>query len=86
MNMSKILTITPIRAVQSFIDAKKEGIDPSPDCLSVIRNYKKWKPSELIGLQNASAYYPDIYFEEDMDKNIDSIIASYKAREVKHKF
>ncbi|MCC5815371.1 MAG: hypothetical protein JJT78_11490 [Leptospira sp.] len=78
--------MTPIRAVQSFIDAKKEGIDPPPESIEVIKNYKKWKPSELIGLQNASAYYPEIYFEENMDKNIDSIIASYKAREVKHKF
>lgn len=84
--MSKILYMTPTSAVQSFVDAKKKGIDPPTQALSSIQNYRKWKPYELIGLQNASAYYPDIYFEENMDETIDKILQSFKDREVKHRF
>lgn len=84
--MSKILTITPIRAVQSFIDAKKNGENPPQEALSVIKNYRKWKDLELIGLRNASAYYPDIYFEEGMDETIENLLQVFKSREVPHKF
>lgn len=78
--------ITPTRAVQSFIDAKKEGREPDPEVLEVIRTYRTWRPPELIGLRNASAYYPDIYFEDGMDEVIESLLNEFKAREVPHKF
>jgi len=84
--MGKTIMITPTRAVQSFIDAKKSGLEPSPEVLEVIKTYRKWRELELIGLRNASAYYPDIYFEENMDETIESLLKAFKAREVPHKF
>lgn len=85
-SMNRNYSMTPIRAVQSFIDAKKAGQEPGQDSLAVIRTYKSWKEPELIGLKNASAYYPDIYFESDMDATIAGLLQKFKAKEVAHKF
>jgi hypothetical protein len=84
--MNRNLAITATRAVQSFIDAKKAGIDPSQESLDAIRRYRTWNENELIGLRNASFYYPDIFFEDNMDASIATILQGFKSREVPHKF
>jgi hypothetical protein len=84
--MGRNLTMTATRAVQLFIDSKKSGTAPSQECLDTIQKYRTWNDNELIGLRNASFYYPDIYFEEDMDSHIAAILQKYKDREVPHKF
>ena len=79
-------TITPTRAVQSFINAKKSGNEPSEESLSVIRNYRKWKEPELIGLLNTSGFYPEIFFEEGMEESITGLLQKFKDRQVPHKW
>ncbi|WCL51286.1 hypothetical protein [Leptospira sp. GIMC2001] len=79
-------TTTPTKAVQSFINAKKSGNEPSEDSLSVIRNYRKWKEPELIGLLNASGYYPEILVEDGMEQSIASLLQKFKDRQVPHKW
>lgn len=78
--------MTPTRTIQSFIDAKKENHSPSEEVWNSLKSYRKWNEPELIGLRNASGYYPDIYFEEGMDETISKLLAKFKERVVPHKF
>ncbi|BDA80393.1 hypothetical protein LPTSP3_g33230 [Leptospira kobayashii] len=78
--------MTPTHAVQSFINAKKEGIEIPSSTLETIRNFRKWREPELIGLRNASSYYPDIYIEKGMEEEITRLLTVVKNRNVAHKF
>jgi hypothetical protein len=48
--------------------------------LDTIKTYKTWKENSLIGLLNASGYYPDILIEENMEENIKQLLEEYKKR------
>ncbi|WP_411824504.1 hypothetical protein [Leptospira sp. 'Mane'] len=78
--------MTPTRAVQSFINSKKEGIEVPASTLESIRGFRKWKEPELIGLRNASSYFPDIYIEQGMEEEITRLLEIVKNRNVAHKF
>ncbi len=78
--------MTPTRTVQAFIDAKKENKAPSSEVIQSLKSYRKWNEPELIGLRNASAYYPDIYIEPGMDETIRKLLETIKERIVPHKF
>ncbi|MDF3818540.1 hypothetical protein P3G55_01435 [Leptospira sp. 96542] len=78
--------MTPTKTVQTFIDAKKGNTEPDKAVWESLKQYRKWNEPELIGLRNASAYFPDIYFEEGMDKTIADLLAKFKERIVPHKF
>lgn len=78
--------MTPTRAVQTFIDAKKAGREIPADCLVALRSYKQWKEHELLAVLNASGYYPDILIEPDMEANIHKRLEWFKSRLVDHKF
>jgi hypothetical protein len=84
MYNNKILT--PTRAVQNFIDCKKSGSNPSEEVFSVLKTFRKWKETELIGLLNASNYYPEIFIEENMESTINHLLQNIKKRFVPHKF
>lgn len=72
--------MTPETAVQTFINCKKENKPIPQEVLDTIRTYKTWKENSLIGLLNASGYYPDILIEENMEENIKTLLAEYKKR------
>ncbi|TGN17216.1 hypothetical protein EHS15_18710 [Leptospira idonii] len=78
--------MTPTRTVQSFLDAKKQGLEVSEETWNSLKNYRKWNEPELKGLRNASAYYPEIYFESGMDDEIARLLENFKKRIVAHKF
>ncbi|MCG9873697.1 MAG: hypothetical protein MH321_02795 [Leptospiraceae bacterium] len=80
------LVLTPTRAVQLFIESRKTGASISPEITSVIKTYRKWRENELIGLLNASGYYPEIFHEDGMEDTIHRLLASFKAKHVPHKF
>jgi hypothetical protein len=80
------VSMTPTRTVQAFIDAKKENKTPSNEILNSLRGYRSWNEPDLIGLRNASAYFPDIYFEPGMDETISLCLQKFKNRIVPHKF
>ncbi|ABZ95541.1 Hypothetical protein LBF_3072 [Leptospira biflexa serovar Patoc strain 'Patoc 1 (Ames)'] len=78
--------MTPTRTIQAFIDAKKENTAPSQEVWNSLKTYRQWSEPELIGLRNASGYYPDIYFEPGMDETISKLLAKINERVVPHKF
>ncbi|MBL0955116.1 MAG: hypothetical protein IBJ01_10150 [Leptospira sp.] len=78
--------MTPTRTIQAFIDAKKENTTPSAEVWNSLKGYRQWNEPELIGLRNASGYYPDIYFETGMDETISKLLAKFKEKVVPHKF
>lgn len=78
--------LTPTRAVQSFIDCKKDHLDVPETVLETIRSFRKWNEIELLGLKNASAYFPDIYFQEGMEQEITTLIQKFHGRQVPHQF
>lgn len=80
------LVLTPTRAVQLYIDNKKSETTVSPEVYSVIKTYRKWRENELIGLLNASGYYPEIFYEEGMEQTINKLLANFKSKHVPHKF
>jgi hypothetical protein len=80
------LALTPTRAVQLYIDGKKSGTALAPEVTSVIKTYRKWRENELIGLLNASGYYPEIFYEDGMEDTIHKLLAVFKSKHVPHKF
>lgn len=78
--------MTPTRTVQSFLDAKRENQEPGPEVWNSLKRYRTWNEPELIGLRNASAYCPEIYFEEGMDQTIEALLQKIRARIVPHTF
>ncbi len=77
---------TPEKAIMTFVNCKKEGKEIPTDVLESIRNYRKWGENSLIGLLNTSAYYPEIFFEENMENTINALLKKFKDRIVAHKF
>lgn len=78
--------LTPTRAVQAFIDSKKENREISEEIWANLKTYRKWNEVELLGLRNASAFYPDIFFEEGMEDTISKLVEVFHSRIVPHKF
>lgn len=78
--------LTPTKAVQNFIDCKKSGSNPSEEVFSVLKTFRQWKETELIGLLNASNYYPEIFIENNMESTINNLLQKIKERFVPHKF
>lgn len=78
--------LTPTRAVQSFIDCKKDHIEVPEQVLITLRTFNKWNEVELLGLKNASAYFPDIYIQDGMEEEITALIQKFHARQVPHQF
>ncbi|MCX7997467.1 MAG: hypothetical protein N3A69_00760 [Leptospiraceae bacterium] len=72
--------MTPEKAVQTFIDCKKNNTPIPNEVFDTLKTYKTWKENSLIGLLNASGYYPDILIEEDMEENIKKLLEEYKKR------
>jgi hypothetical protein len=65
---------------------RNQGLTPSDEVFAVIKTYQKWKETELIGLLNASNYYPEIFIEENMEPTINNLLQKIKKRFVPHKF
>lgn len=78
--------MTPTRAIQSYVDCRKNKEPVSEEILFVLRHYKSFGPNELHWILNVSAYYPEILLEPDMENNIQSLLKGFLAREVNHKF
>ena len=78
--------MTPTRTVQSFLDFKKQSLPITDEIWTSLKGFRKWNEPELIGLRNASSYFPDIYFEEGMEQEIERLLTLYKSRNVPHKF
>jgi hypothetical protein len=78
--------MTATKAIQSIIDEKKEGIPAPKEAWDTIRNYSQFTEYELTWLLNASAYVPEILFEENMESKINSLLQKWKERLVPHKF
>ncbi len=79
-------SMTPTRTVQTFLDAKKQSLPVSDEVWKSLKGFRNWNEPELIGLRNASSYFPDIYFEEGMDAEIERLLSNFKKRIVPHKF
>ncbi|EOQ89222.1 hypothetical protein LEP1GSC202_0828 [Leptospira yanagawae serovar Saopaulo str. Sao Paulo = ATCC 700523] len=79
-------SMTPTRTIQAFVDAKKENSTPSEEVWNALKGYRQWNEPELIGLRNASGFYPEIYFEPGMDETISRLLAKFKEKVVPHKF
>jgi hypothetical protein len=78
--------MTPTRTVQSFLDAKKQSRPITDEIWTSLKGFRKWNEPELIGLRNASSFFPDIYFEDGMDEEIHRLLDVFKKRIVPHKF
>jgi hypothetical protein len=78
--MGKKAFVTPENAVETFIKCKKENKEVPESVFESLRNYKTWSENSLKGLLNASAYYPDILFEENMEQGILAHIQKFKDR------
>ncbi|MBK8398677.1 MAG: hypothetical protein IPL26_25945 [Leptospiraceae bacterium] len=74
--------ISPEAAIDTFVKSKKENKDVPDNVLESIRNYRKWSPSSLTGILNASAYFPEILLEDNMEENIYKLLAEFKKSEV----
>ncbi|MCB1189189.1 MAG: hypothetical protein H7A23_04065 [Leptospiraceae bacterium] len=70
-------------AIDNFIKCKKEGKEVSKEVIESIKNYKKWREPSLIGLLNASAYYPEILLEKDMEAEITKLLEKFQKSIVK---
>ena len=80
------LTLTPETAIETFIKGKKENSSIPEEVYQTFKNYKKWNENALKGIINASAYYPEILTEENMEENIFKLLAEFKKREVERVF
>lgn len=78
--MGKRAFMTPESAMETFIRCKKENKDIPEGVLESLRNYKSWSENSLKGLLNASAYYPDILVDPDMEQGIMKQIQVFKDR------
>jgi predicted transcriptional regulator len=76
--------LSPETAIDTFIKSKKENKDVPEKVLESLRNYKKWEQNSLIGLLNASAYFPEILIEEKMEEQIYKLLAEFK-KSIVHK-
>ncbi|PJZ24093.1 hypothetical protein CH352_00125 [Leptospira hartskeerlii] len=72
--------LTPIKAIDTFVKCKKEGERIPVLVWDSLRTYQKWNQVELTGLLNASAYFPDILFEKDMEKKIQHRLDEFNSR------
>lgn len=72
--------LTPIKAVDTFVKCKKEGLSVPVAVWDTIRTYSKWNQVELTGLLNASSYFPDILFESGMEKKIEERLSEFKSK------
>ena len=74
--------LTPTKALNIFSDCKKNEQEVPKEVLDVIKTYRKWNEFELVSLKNLSAYYPDIFLEDDMEDNIEQLLVIIKKREI----
>jgi len=74
--------ISPESAIDTFIKCRKENTPIPDNVIESIRNYKRWGQNSLTGLLNASAYFPEILIEENMEENIYKLLAEFKQSEV----
>ncbi|PJZ69944.1 hypothetical protein CH373_13140 [Leptospira perolatii] len=73
-------SLTPIRAIETFIRCKKEGTQVPFLVWDTIKTYQKWNQIELTGLINASVYYPELLFEPGMEERIAKRMDDFKKR------
>ncbi len=78
--------LTPETAIETFIKSKKENSSIPESVFQTFKTYKKWNENALKGIINASAYYPEILTEENMEENIFKVLAEFKKREVDRVF
>lgn len=62
---------------------KRENEEVPKEVIDSLKNYKKWREPSLIGLLNASAYFPEILIEEGMEENIHKLLEKFKKSIVK---
>lgn len=72
--------MTAEAAMDAFINCKKTNTEVPKEVMEAIRNYPKWQENSLIGLLNASAYFPDILFEDGMEEKINKLLDDYKKK------
>ena len=65
-------------AIESFIKCRQENKEIPKEVLESIKNYKRWREPSLHGLLNASAYYPEILVEKDMEENIKKLLDKFQ--------
>lgn len=80
--MGKKAYMTPESAMESFIKCKKENREIPEAVFDSLRNFHTWSENSLKGLLNASAYYPDILIEPDMEQAVLKLIEGFKSRVV----
>ena len=72
--------MTPESAIETFIKCKKENSQIPEAVIESLKNYKNWSENSLKGLLNASAFYPDLLIEANMEDNIKKQIEVFKSR------
>lgn len=72
--------LTAEAAIDAFVKCKKANTEVPKEVLESIRKYRKWQENALIGLLNASAYYPEILLEENMEAEIMKLLDEYQKR------
>jgi hypothetical protein len=78
--------ITAETAIESFIRCKKNNEVVPNDVLDSIKGYSNWSENQLKGILNASAYFPEILTEENMEANILKLIENEKKRIIPTRF
>ncbi|RHX87587.1 hypothetical protein [Leptospira stimsonii] len=72
--------MTPTRAVETFIRAKKNQEPISDEVVMVLDSFENWNEIELTGLLNASFYQPEVLNEFRSETAIQSLLEKFKKR------
>ena len=72
--------MTPETAIQTFMNCQKEGKQIPETVMESLHNYRNWGENQLIGLLNASAYFPDLLFEAGMEDTIQTLLKKFQDR------
>ncbi|UML81355.1 hypothetical protein [Leptospira kirschneri] len=73
-------SMTPTRAVETFILCKKKQEPVSEEVILVLDSFQSWNEIELTGLLNASFYFPEILNETRSEQTIQSLLEKFKQR------
>ncbi|MCG6166428.1 hypothetical protein LFX25_01000 [Leptospira sp. FAT2] len=72
--------MTPTRAVETFIQCRKNQEPISDEVFLVLDSFQTWNEIELTGLLNASFYFPEILNEYRTETVIRSLLEVFKKR------
>ncbi|MDX1958242.1 MAG: hypothetical protein SFU98_06695 [Leptospiraceae bacterium] len=72
--------MTPEAAIEAFIRCAQNSEELPQEVADSIGNYRNWGENQLKGLLNASAYYPELLYEENMEKTILELLEGFKKR------